>query len=150
MKYNRIIIRELGLVFLGLLTGLGLMFLKNNLHFLTTNNLFSVQTRDDEILIRLRGKAIVRLKDQVTHYKFFATGETTPWKRAIVFGSVNANDLVSVTWQNTSETDTMIWNWNSEDRTIITTKRPESLQYGDVFVDQGFVSGASLRNDTRY
>lgn len=149
MKNNRLRLKEFGLVAIGLLVGLGLTILKENLIPITRDSPFSIQTKDDDILIRLRGRPIVRLKDQVTHYKIFATGETTPWKRAIVFGSVNANELVSLTWQNTSETDTMIWTWQSEDRTIITAKRPESLHYGDVFVDQGFVSGTSPRSDTR-
>ena len=63
---------------------------------------FGVEKKDDDLLIRLRGKPILRLRDEVTHYKFFVTGESTQWQRAMVVGSMEPAGPVALAWKKAS------------------------------------------------
>lgn len=131
---NKEIMKLLVFVGMGFLFGIGAGLWMNHLSLSTRKSPFKIEQKDSDIIVHLRDKPIIRLKDQVTHYKFFATGENDPWQRAVVVGSVDLDGLAFLTWQRAIKADTIIWNWSSEDGKISEEKRSEALRFGDVFV----------------
>lgn len=89
---------------------------------------------NDEVVVSLRGHPIVRLKDQVTYYKFFISGETVPSNRAIICGSIDPDRIGSFNWLSSSETEMKEWAWDSEDQLVSSQGREKGLHFGDVFV----------------
>jgi len=99
---------------------------------------FKVEQYKNDLVILLRGKPVLRVRDEMDHYKFFLTGEDTPFEKAVVRGSIDAKEILYLTWEKPYDKKVNVWSWQSEDDSILSEKHnlADGLMYGDSVVGQ--------------